>query len=96
MEKNPKKKLRSIGILTLINILIIIRVFKVNLKMGFYKFYTTLYICESIGSIFKGKSENNDNNPFSKEYISFLKWFVGFTDVFSHRNYSSSSKELSL
>jgi len=56
-----------------------------NFKMGFYKFSTTLRSSESARSLLKSKivdklKENKPNNS-DREYYSFLKWFVGFTDA---------------
>lgn len=62
-------------------ILIIIKAFKINFKKGFYKFYSFSSIYESIDSIFKSKIIENQPDKLDKEYNSFLKWFVGFTDA---------------
>ena len=56
-----------------------------NFKMGFYKFSTTLLSSESVRSLLKSKIvdklKENKPNYSDKEYYSFLKWFVGFTDA---------------
>lgn len=60
------------------------KAFNINFKMGFNNFFSTSSSYESINSITNNKSSENikENKPNSsdKEYKSFLKWFVGFTD----------------
>lgn len=52
--------------------------------MGFYKFYTTSSNYKPANLKFDNKSSKNLNenkpNSWDKEFNSFLKWFVGFTD----------------
>lgn len=73
-----------ISLLTLIILIILIRVFKMNFKTGFYKFYTTFSNYKPEIFKFDSKSSNslNENKPDNsdKELNYFLKWFVGFTD----------------
>ena len=57
----------------------------INFKMGFYKFYTTSSNYKPANLKFDNKSSKNLNenkpNSWDKEFNSFLKWFVGFTDA---------------
>jgi len=66
-----------------------------NFKMGLYKFSTTSSSSESVSSTPMSKSGDKEIKPNSseKEYYSFLKWFVGFTDaVYSNRRKYSTTK----
>lgn len=91
-------------LLILFIIIILIKAFEINIKMGFYKLFANLPRRKSIGSIFKNKNEyklvHNKPNSSDEEDYYFLNWFVGFTDASNRRKYSTSkvinNNELSL
>jgi hypothetical protein len=77
VEKSRVKVISLLTLLIIFLIKLIIKAFKMNFKMGFYKFSTTLPSCESVSSIPKSKSGDklteNKPNSSDKEYYYFLK-----------------------
>jgi len=72
-------------LLAILFILLIIKVFKVNIKMGLYRFSKNLAFFEPVSSVHISKIglklKEIKPNSSEKEYSSFLKWFVGFSDA---------------
>lgn len=71
-------KITSLFTLLIISLIVLItKAFKMNFKMGFYKFSTTLRSSESVRSLLKSKIvdklKENKPNYSDKEYYSFLK-----------------------
>jgi hypothetical protein len=74
--KNQEFKVNSLlTLLITFLIMLIIKVFKMNFKMGLYKFSTTSSSSESVSSTPMSKSGDKEIKPNSseKEYYSFLK-----------------------